>query len=102
MPDLEETVRRELEGILQTTLDAAIPVWIEELKQKPWSYLERRGPECSQYIAEHGDVVLYPGKHKGDTAKAFNALAEGIAILSFFPGGVKIFGRHWTSQHPGI
>jgi len=49
-------------------------------------------------IAEHGDDILFRSKRKGATASAFNALAEGIAILSFAPGGVKVFGGHWETK----
>ena len=91
----------EIEGsLLQITLDAAIPCWIMELKLRPWSYLEMRAADASQMIAEKGDVILFRGKKKGETARAFNALAEGIAILAFYPGGVRIFNRHWVAEHP--
>jgi hypothetical protein len=34
----------------------------------------------------------------GESAKAFNALARGIAALSFAPGGVTTFGMHFEAK----
>ena len=83
--------------LLSSTLQLAVPLWIERLRGAPWEHVERRARECSQVIAEHGDNLLFRSKKKGDTAEAFNRLAEGIACLSFCPGGVKIFGEHWEA-----
>lgn len=49
-------------------------------------------------IAEHGDNILYRAKRRGDTAAAFNALAEAIAILAFAPGGVTFLGEHYEAH----
>lgn len=87
--------------LLQLTLQTAVPLWINELQDKRWDHIQNsRIPYIVDQIASHGDNILYCGKTKGDTAKAFNALAEGIAILSFCPGGVKVFGGHWEAKHP--
>ena len=83
--------------LLSSTLCLAVPLWIERLRHSGWEYVLGRAKECSQHIAEHRDVILYRSKKKGETAKAFNALAEGVACLSFVPGGVKIFGSHWEA-----
>lgn len=87
-------------GLLSATLMVAVPLWVERLRAKPWSYIDLRAEECSHLIAEKGDVLQFGGGKKGEAAKAFNALAEGLAILSFFPGGVKFAGQHWESSHP--
>jgi hypothetical protein len=47
------------------------------------------------YIGAHGDVLQYGGGKRGEAAKAFNVLAEGLALLSFCPGGVKFAGMHF-------
>lgn len=60
-----------------------------------------RRPQLVDMIASHGDNILFRSKKSGETAKAFNALAEALAFLSFAPGGVKLFGCHWESHHPG-
>lgn len=88
--------------LLQSALQAAVPLWAELLKRQPWAQVQGRAKECGQMIAEHGDHILYRSKKKGETASAFNALAEGIAALSFCPGGVTTFGLHFENQHPDL
>lgn len=88
---------REKQALLATTLQLAVPLWIERLRERPWEYVQQRAKECSQHIAGHGDNLLFRAKKKGQSAEAFNRLAEGIACLSFCPGGVKIFGQHWEA-----
>lgn len=83
--------------LLSSTLCLAVPLWIDKLRHQGWEYVLQRARDCSQHVAEHGDVILYLSKKKGETAEAFNRLAEGIACLSFAPGGVKVFGSHWES-----
>ena len=79
------------------TLQLAVPLWIELLKKCGWNHILQRAKECSQVIAEKGDIILFRSKKKGESANAFNHLAEGIACLAFVPGGVKIFGSHWET-----
>ena len=88
------------DGVLNAALSCAVPLWIMRFKQQPWSYVEQRAHECAQIIAEKGDIIMFRSKVKGETAKAFNALAEGIACLSFAPGGVTTFGLHFEDHHP--
>ncbi len=84
--------------LLPMMLDAAVPLWV--LKMREDSALLKKtlaeSGEFSQDLAEHGDALLYriPGK----TADMFNKLARSIAALSFRPGGVKVFGRHWETK----
>ncbi len=83
--------------LLATTLSASVPLWIEELKRRPWAYVSERARACGQVVAEKGDVIQFKGK---GTAEAFNALAEGLACLSFAPGGVRFMDMHFVAQHP--
>ena len=74
---------------------------MEKLKTylvESWDEIKKIAEDASQMIAEHGDNILFKAKKKGESAKAFNALAKGIAALSFVPGGVKIFGMHFESK----
>lgn len=58
--------------------------------------------EASPVIAYRGDVILYLSGERGETAKAFNALAQGVAALACHQGGVKVFGLLWCAEHhPG-
>lgn len=77
--------------LLKISLSAAVPLWVDTILRENWSVdrLQRESAEAAQEIAEHGDRILF--KSKG-TAQAFNALAKGIAILSFCPGGIEVFG----------
>ncbi len=86
--------------LLTCSLECAVPLWILQLQQQPWSYIAQRAKECSQIVAEKGDIILFRSGKKGETAKAFNALAEGVACLAFVPGGVTLFGCHWQAEHP--
>lgn len=88
--------------LIVDTLEVAVPLWISQLREVPWKLIDARREPCMLMIAEHGDDILFKSKRQGDTAKAFNALAEAVAILSFIPGGVKVFGRIWTHQHPDV
>lgn len=84
--------------LLQSTLSVAVPLRIEEMRKRPWSYIEERARVCGQVIASEGDNILYRSKKQGQTAEAFNRLAEGIACLAFTPGGVRVFGMHFVAK----
>lgn len=84
-------------ALLQVSLECAVPLHIIELEKRSRSEIQTMATEASQAIAEHGDLILYRGKKKGESAKAFNALALGVAILAFAPGGVTIFGLHFEA-----
>jgi hypothetical protein len=86
------------ESLLKSTLYLAVPLWIEKLKKRDWDYIRSRASACGDVVAEKGDHILFRSKKKGDSAKAFNALAEGVACLSFAPGGITVFGMHWESE----
>lgn len=87
------------DSLLAGMLQVAVPLWIEELKGKSWEYISKRAGECSQVIAEKGDIILYKSAKKGESAKAFNCLAEGVACLAFVPGGVDVFGVHFEEVY---
>lgn len=88
----------QTEATLKMTLQMAVPLWIMDYKQKPWEELTRISTEASEFLGEHGDALMY--KQKGTTAKAFNHLAKGLAVLSFAPGGVNFSGLHFEAVHP--
>jgi hypothetical protein len=85
--------------LLAISLSAAVPLWIEEFKRRPWSELIAIAKEACQIVAEKGDIIQYRSKKAGETAKAFNALARGIAVLAFSPGGIDCFGLHFEAEH---
>lgn len=84
--------------LLKVSLSAAVPFWIEILRSRSSEELMAIAHEAGQIIAEKGDVILYGSKKKGETAKAFNALAKGIAACAFVPGGITILGLHFSAS----
>jgi hypothetical protein len=60
-----------------------------------------RNVAYSYYLASHGDNILYRSKTKGDTANAFNVLADSLARMSFIPGGVTIMDLSFCTQRVG-
>jgi hypothetical protein len=83
--------------LLANTLLIAVPLWIEEMKKVSWEERRQFSSECCNIICHHGDDILYKSHKKGETATAFNALARGMAILSFARGGVTAFGLHFET-----
>jgi len=85
----------EGDGTLSIALSCSVPLFVERWRDQTWGDRQRRARECAQIIAEKGDVLQFGGK---GCAVAFNALAEGLAIASFVPGGVRFAGEHWESK----
>lgn len=84
--------------LLKITLALAVPIWIEKVRRYSPAYRAQRARVLGPIVAEKGDVIQFKSKKKGETADAFNALAEGLAILAFAPGGVKFAGMHWEAK----
>ena len=93
--DHDRQVRMSLLG---SALAAAVPFWVLQIKDMPFDERQRRSSELANIVAEKGDIILFRSSKHGETAKAFNALAEGVAHLSFSPGGVKTFGQHFDAN----
>lgn len=47
---------------------------------------------------EHADEMLFGMAEKGEVAAWFNDLAQSIAVLAFWPGGVSMFGVHYETD----
>lgn len=86
--------------LLRGMLDIAVMVEVDRLRWVSWRELSKLVEKLAQDIAAHGDVILYRGSKKGETARAFASLATAITILSFSPGGVSCLGGHWCNKHP--
>jgi len=90
------------ESLLKTTLQCAVLLRIFEnarlTADELWDCFESRREYLIDMIASHGDDILFKSRREGDTAKAFNALAESLAFMAFVPGGVTFLGDHW--EHP--
>lgn len=88
-----------MNDLLPVALSAAVPLWIEKLRPLAPEQRLARSSGLAGIIAEHGDIILYRGGKRGESADAFNALAEGLGIGAFQPGGVTAFGQHWCVNH---
>jgi hypothetical protein len=88
-----------MNDLLSVSLSAAVPLWIEKLRPLDPEQRIARASGLADIIASQGDIILYRSKKKGESAKAFNALAEGLAIGAFQPGGVTAFGQHFCVNH---
>lgn len=81
------------ERLLRMSLKASVPMWFADLRKKTPDYWERRRTVCSKHIAAHGDIIMFRSKKPGQTAEAFNRLAEGCALLLLITGHpFEIFG----------
>lgn len=91
--------------VLLTTLQVAVPLRIRELELM--APAERRlmlgvwRSDAVEAVAHRGDILMFKGGKKGETANVFNGLAKGIAALAHAPGGVLFAGCHWCLAHPG-
>lgn len=85
--------------ILPDMLQLAVPLYIQQLKDKGGPADEDFNRLCGigNSLACQGDVLLFGGRKKGETAQLFNDLAFAIAVMSFVPGGVCAFGQRWES-----
>jgi len=87
--------------LLSLALEASVYLWVSVLRMKSMAEVLDLARESAQVVAEKGDVILFRSKKKGETAAALNALARGLAALSFMPGGVTFLGVHYQNNHTG-
>ena len=96
----QSTINGEL---LKSALGAAVPLWIEQLRPLGREAIFARVKELQAAEIRDGmpligaEELLFRGSKPGDSARAFNAVAEALACLSFCPGGVRAFGGHWDA-----
>lgn len=88
---------------LLPALCAAVPMWINQLRGTDDWQRVALAKEDAQRIAAHGDALMFHSP-RGEAARSFSALARGIAIAAYQPGGVTVFGHHWCvgSGHMGV
>ncbi len=84
---------------LPASLDAAVPLWQMEFARLS---SEKRQEVLDEAVKDdlclRMEYLLHRGPKKGDTARAFNDVARSLAVLSFYPGGITLFGRHWDGN----
>lgn len=93
------------QSLLVQTLQLAVPMWIDRAAERGAlrdALLAEWREEACEVVLSEGDNILYRARKRGDTARAFNALARGLAVLAYAPGGVTAFGLVWCAWHsPG-
>lgn len=94
-------VRPRADGVtalLAGTLQLAVRLHIHELAGLGAEQLREVADGCADLVAAHGDDLQFGGPR---CAAAFNALAGGLAVLAYCPGGVAFTGLHWcVHSHP--
>ena len=79
-------------------LQVVVPMWISDLRSYPEEQRLEIAREAGQYIAEHGDDLMFRSK-PGKSAEAFNQLAKGLAAAAYQPGGITFAGMHFCTDH---
>ena len=89
-----------MSDLLKSSLETAVPLWIEKLKEKggPTSEDFSGLSSISDILGSRGDILLFGNGKKGEAAEQFNMVAKSIAILSFVPGGITLFETHWETN----
>ena len=87
-------------GLLRICLSAAVPLRIEKLRRQ--GDARRLRDTAVDVVASNGDALLRktratPGEP--GTARTFNEVASGIALLALRPGGVHVLGAIWCAEH---
>lgn len=83
-------------------MSAALPIALECAARLHMMELSKRGGptdeeieqvrEVGQLITEKGDVLQFGSKQRGMAAHILNKMAFAVAVMSFSPGGVTVFG----------
>jgi hypothetical protein len=84
--------------LLKTALEPAVMLYALEFRRKSWEELLPLVRQANQDLQLNAEYVLFPSKKPGRTAAGFNALARALAVLSFAPGGVTLFGLHFENK----
>jgi hypothetical protein len=98
----DERALSHTQQMLATSLAAAVPLRIWELAQqggpKPEEIERIRAQWQEDILGPKGPDLFFRSWQAGETAERFNLLAQAIAVLSFQPRGVHVFGQHFDAQ----
>lgn len=83
--------------LLKAHIGLCVPLRIHEIQQEgqPLSEHFARIQPYAQRLGEFGDHLLFRG---GKTTEMANILVDSIAVLSFVPGGITLFGMHFETE----
>lgn len=92
--------REGSDPVLLGMLEVAVPMWIDRVRPLSWEERKARANACLAVIG-YGDSLesiacLVTGVKGGE--RAFNAVAEALAIGALQPGGVSFGGLHWEAR----
>jgi len=89
-----------MDSHLSIALSAAVPLQIMAIKERGGVTDEdfASASKFAQTLGEKGDVLLFGSKKEGEAADLFNKTAKAIAVLSYIPDGITIFGGHYESS----
>lgn len=99
-----EESRGDTDPITRIFLSTTVPLFIEEMRRWSPSQRQRVAHQLGDLIAhEQGIAALCDTEargtaRKGELGKSFNAVARGLAILAYCPGGVVFAGHHWQAE----
>lgn len=91
---------KEEYDLITLFLDTAVPLRVLAIQEQGGPTQEdfKRIQGHTHLLGERGNFLWMKSKKKGETAKIANAVADAIAVLSFAPGGIDLFNRHWKSK----
>lgn len=104
---LEES-QGDIDPMTRSMLGFAVPMWIDKMRFWRWEYRQQVAVLCGDVISHHQgiaaicDTAARGTARKGDLALCFNALAQGLALLAFCPGGIVFAGHHWEAHTPEV
>ncbi len=82
-----------LPGLLYLAVQSEIQ-WVWGMT---WDDRIKLAKDAASQIAEKGDILQYGGGKKGEVAKAFAAMARGLAAAAFVPGGITFQGERYQA-----
>lgn len=94
------------EDQIKTIIGHNVPKYIEHIKSRggvsseelQWLHSEEDNPAYPEgMLARADEYLLYPSSEKKFEEGLF-VLVLALAIMSFFPGGVEVFGLHFCSE----
>ena len=103
-----EESQGDIDPMTRSLLGFAVPLWIDRMRFWRWEYRQQVAALCQEVISHHQgiaaicDTEARGTARKGDLALCFNAMAQGLALLAFCPGGIVFAGHHWEAQTPEV
>lgn len=84
--------------LLKAHLAFIVPLRIIEIRQegREWTEHMARVRTYMPDILERGELLFH--YEKGTSNRLASKVADAIAVLSFVPGGISLFGLHFESE----